>query len=236
MFERFTERSRQVVVYAQEEARTLRHNSIGTEHLLLGILREDKGLAARALHALDISLERARGEVVRLLGTSEERPSGQIPFTPDAKKALEQALHESLSLEHNYIGTEHLLLGLLDDEESGARSVMQQLGVNPEHVRDEVKDMLPEGGERPSESLSADFVSADGVEAAFDPRARQLLMVAAARALDARREAIGPGDLLIALISDETLGSVLASLGVDVHALRQRLPYMGWSEPEAPEE
>src|SRR5215469_11517582 len=117
MFERFTERARQVVVLAQEEARTLKHNYIGTEHILLGLLREEEGLAARVLESLDITTERVRSQVVRIVGSGEEVTSGQIPFTPRAKKVLELALREALSLGHNYIGTEHILLGLVRENE-----------------------------------------------------------------------------------------------------------------------
>src|ERR687885_250535 len=117
MFERFTERARQVVVLAQEEARTLKHNYIGTEHILLGLLREEEGLAARVLESLDITVERVRAQVVRIVGSGEEVTSGQIPFTPRAKKVLELALREALSLGHNYIGTEHILLGLVRETE-----------------------------------------------------------------------------------------------------------------------
>ena len=117
MFERFTERARQVVVLAQEEARTLKHNYIGTEHILLGLLREEEGLAARVLESLDITVERVRAQVVRIVGSGEEVTSGQIPFTPRAKKVLELALREALSLGHNYIGTEHILLGLVREND-----------------------------------------------------------------------------------------------------------------------
>src|SRR4028118_2140761 len=117
MFERFTERARQVVVLAQEEARILKHNYIGTEHILLGLLREEEGLAARVLESLDITVERVRAQVVRIVGSGEEVTSGQIPFTPRAKKVLELALREALSLGHNYIGTEHILLGPVPEDE-----------------------------------------------------------------------------------------------------------------------
>src|SRR5712692_7385061 len=117
MFERFTERARQVVVLAQEEARTLKHNYIGTEHILLGLLREEEGLAARVLESLDITVERVRAQVVRIVGSGEEVTSGQIPFTPRAKKVLELALREALSLGHNSAGTEHILLGLVRENE-----------------------------------------------------------------------------------------------------------------------
>src|SRR5256714_1356305 len=123
MFERFTERARQVVVLAQEEARILKHNYIGTEHILLGLLREEEGLAARVLESLDITVERVRAQVVRIVGSGEEVTSGQIPFTPRAKKVLELALREALSLGHNYIGTEHILLGLVRENEGLAQRI-----------------------------------------------------------------------------------------------------------------
>src|SRR3989440_12876797 len=112
LFERFTVRARQVVVLAQEEARALRHNYIGTEHILLGLMREEEGLAARVLESLDITVEEVRAQVARIVGQGDEVTTGQIPFTPRAKKVLELALREALSLGHNYIGTEHILLGL----------------------------------------------------------------------------------------------------------------------------
>ena len=122
MFERFTERARQVVVLAQEEARTLKHNYIGTEHILLGLLREEEGLAARVLESLDITVEEVRAQVARIVGQGDEVTTGQIPFTPRAKKVLELALREALSLGHNYIGTEHILLGLVRENEGVAAS------------------------------------------------------------------------------------------------------------------
>ncbi len=128
MFERFTERARQVVVLAQEEARILKHNYIGTEHILLGLLREEEGLAARVLESLDITVERVRAQVVRIVGSGEEVTSGQIPFTPRAKKVLELALREALSLGHNYIGTEHILLALLELE--GGDGLLSGLGLD----------------------------------------------------------------------------------------------------------
>ena len=127
MFERFTERARQVVVLAQEEARTLKHNYIGTEHILLGLLREEEGLAARVLESLDITVERVRAQVVRIVGSGEEVTSGQIPFTPRAKKVLELALREALSLGHNYIGTEHILLGLVRENDHLTGSFCESL-------------------------------------------------------------------------------------------------------------
>ena len=142
MFERFTERARQVVVLAQEEARTLKHNYIGTEHILLGLLREEEGLAARVLESLDITVERVRGQVVRIVGSGEEVTSGQIPFTPRAKKVLELALREALSLGHNYIGTEQILLGLVRENEGVAARILLDFDADSEKIRNEVIRML----------------------------------------------------------------------------------------------
>ena len=136
MFERFTERARQVVVLAQEEARILKHNYIGTEHILLGLLREEEGLAARVLESLDITVERVRAQVVRIVGSGEEVTSGQIPFTPRAKKVLELALREALRLGHNYIGTEHILLALLEAEDG--TGVLAGLGLDRDRVEADV--------------------------------------------------------------------------------------------------
>ena len=148
MFERFTERARQVVVLAQEEARTLKHNYIGTEHILLGLLREEEGLAARVLESLDITVERVRAQVMRIVGSGEEVTSGQIPFTPRAKKVLELALREALSLGHNYIGTEHILLGLVRENEGVAARILLDFDADSEKIRNEVIRMLSGPGGR----------------------------------------------------------------------------------------
>ena len=156
MFERFTERARQVVVLAQEEARTLKHNYIGTEHILLGLLREEEGLAARVLESLDITVERVRAQVVRIVGSGEEVTSGQIPFTPRAKKVLELALREALSLGHNYIGTEHILLGLVRENEGVAARILLDFDADSEKIRNEVIRMLSgPGGRRQGSGQSA---------------------------------------------------------------------------------
>src|SRR5881296_429452 len=156
MFERFTERARQVVVLAQEEARTLKHNYIGTEHILLGLLREEEGLAARVLESLDITVERVRAQVVRIVGSGEEVTSGQIPFTPRAKKVLELALREALSLGHNYIGTEHILLGLVRENEGVAARILLDFDADSEKIRNEVIRMLSgPGGRRQAQGSGA---------------------------------------------------------------------------------
>ncbi len=167
MFERFTERARQVVVLAQEEARTLKHNYIGTEHILLGLLREEEGLAARVLESLEITVERVRAQVVRIVGSGEEVTSGQIPFTPRAKKVLELALREALSLGHNYIGTEHILLGLVRENEGVAARILLDFDADSEKIRNEVIRMLsgPGGRQRSSSSGSGAAAGAAGATA-----------------------------------------------------------------------
>src|ERR1700751_4311961 len=148
MFERFTERARQVVVLAQEEARTLKHNYIGTEHILLGLLREEEGLAARVLESLDITVEEERAQVARIVGPGDEGATGQIPFTPRAKKVLELALREALSLGHNYIGTEHILLGLVRENEGVAARILLDFDADAEKIRNEIIRMLSGPGRR----------------------------------------------------------------------------------------
>jgi ATP-dependent Clp protease ATP-binding subunit ClpC len=142
LFERFTDRARRVVVLAQEEARLLNHNYIDTEHLLLGLLHEGDGVAATALESLGISLEAVRAQVEEIIGQGERAPTGHIPFTPRAKKVLELSLREALQLGHNYIGTEHILLGLLREGEGVAAQVLVRLGADLSRVRHQVIQVL----------------------------------------------------------------------------------------------
>jgi len=168
MFERFTDRARRVVVLAQEEARMLNHNYIGTEHILLGLIHEGEGVAAKALESLGISLEAVRQQVEEIIGQGQQAPSGHIPFTPRAKKVLELSLREALQLGHNYIGTEHILLGLIREGEGVAAQVLVKLGADLNRVRQQViqllsgyqgKEPAPAGGPAegtPSSSLVLD--------------------------------------------------------------------------------
>ncbi|MGB1077943.1 MAG: ATP-dependent Clp protease ATP-binding subunit [Candidatus Nanopelagicales bacterium] len=142
MFERFTDRARRVVVLAQEEARMLNHNYIGTEHILLGLIHEGEGVAAKALESLGISLEAVREQVEEIIGQGQQAPSGHIPFTPRAKKVLELSLREALQLGHNYIGTEHILLGLIREGEGVAAQVLVKLGADLNRVRQQVIQLL----------------------------------------------------------------------------------------------
>jgi prophage maintenance system killer protein len=149
MFQRFTDRARRAVHLAQEEARLLRHNYIGTEHLLLGLLDEGEGIAAQALGSLGISLEAVRAQVEQIIGHGQTTPVGHIPFTPRAKKVLELSLREALQLGHNYVGTEHLLLGLLREGEGVAAQVLARLGADHARVREVVLELLTGQCEQP---------------------------------------------------------------------------------------
>ena len=142
MFERFTDRARHVVVLSQEEARRLQHNYIGTEHILLGLLGEPGGVACQALERFGMSLDATREEVRAVVGPGRAAPTGKIPFTPRAKKTLELALREALQLHHNYIGTEHLLLGVLREGDGGGARVLRQHSPDLLAVRMAVLDVL----------------------------------------------------------------------------------------------
>jgi len=153
MFERFTDRARRVVVLAQQEARRLDHNYIGTEHILLGLIHEGEGVAARALDSLGISLDAVRQQVEEIIGRGQQAPSGHIPFTPRAKKVLELSLRESLQLGHDYIGTEHILLGLVREGGGVAAQILVKLGADLNQVRQQVIQLLH--GHQAKEPVSA---------------------------------------------------------------------------------
>jgi hypothetical protein len=154
MFERFTDGARRVIVFAQDEARELNHSYIGTEHLLLGLTREDEGVAAQALRELEIRQDAVREQVTEIIGRGERPPSGHIPFTPRAKKVLELSLRESLQLSHSYIGTEHILLGLVGEGEGVGAQVLVKLGGSLSRVRAKVIELAPPGtGEGPELSI-----------------------------------------------------------------------------------
>ena len=183
MFERFTERARQVVVLAQDEARRLRHNYIGTEHLLLGLLREEEGLAARVLESLGVALDDVRSQVARIIGQGDEVATGMIPFTPRAKRVLELSLRESKAIGHNYVGTEHILLGLARENEGVASRVLLDHGIDAESIRDAVLAMLEgspqpgDGGATPSRRI-LELTASDHVDVA-SALVRQPLIISA---------------------------------------------------------
>ncbi len=168
MFERFTDRARRVVVLSQEEARLLNHNYIGTEHILLGLISEGEGVAAQVLESLEISLSDARTQVEEIIGHGGQAPSGHIPFTPRAKKVLELSLREALQLGHNYIGTEHVLLGLIREGEGVASQVLTNLGAELSNVRQQVIQLLSDDPGRAS-TTSRTYVRAVSTVAAQVP-------------------------------------------------------------------
>ena len=232
LFERFTERARQVVVLARDESVTLKHDHIGTEHLLLGLLRERSGMAHRVLASLDVTLERTRGEVVRIVGVGDHEDGGQIPFTPEAKRVLERSLHEALVLGHNYIGTEHLLLGLISVNEGPSVRILADMNVTPDAIRAQTLPMIaPSQPETAGPANSGPRSAEEWFHVGPGSAARRLLMLAGARALDDGRSLIEPTDVLLALTRDEQAGPLLAHLGVDeaavVEALKRRRPHNG---------
>jgi ATP-dependent Clp protease ATP-binding subunit ClpA len=201
------------VVLAQEEARTLRHTYIGTEHVLLGLIREEEGVAARVLTGLGFDLRSVRETVVRMVGTGEEVSSGQIPFTPRAKKVLELALRESLTLGHNYIGTEHILLGVVRENEGVAARVLLEFGADAEKVRNEVIRALS--------GMRSPY--------AYSPSGPDHAVALLARAAPEIRDRFGRGadrgGLLLVLASAPSgvVARAFGELGIDPEALRAAL-------------
>src|SRR6266478_4160510 len=184
MFERFTDRARRVVVLAQEEARLLNHNYIGTEHILLGLIHEGEGVAAKALESLGISLEGVCQQVEEIIGQGQQAPSGHIPFTPRAKKVLELSLREALQLGHNYIGTEHILLGLIREGQGVAAQVLVKLGADPGRIRQQVIQLLAGSqGEEPA-AAGAPSETAPSASVILDQFGRNLTAAAREGKLD----------------------------------------------------
>jgi ATP-dependent Clp protease ATP-binding subunit ClpC len=179
VFERFSERARQVVVFSQDEARRLGHNYIGSEHLLLGLLREDEGLAAGALQSAGVTLGRARACAERVVGRGVEVPRGQIPFTPRGKKVLERSMRRAKRLGHNDIGTEHILLGLMSVGDGVALRVLRTLGIEPESLEDAVISAL---------SAKSQPASGDRVARRFEPQSPPLAADVAAELARLSRE------------------------------------------------
>jgi hypothetical protein len=205
MFERFTDRARRVVVLAQEEARHLNHSHIGTEHILLGLINEKQGVAAIALTELGISLEGARAQVVEIVGQGAEEPSSHIPFTPRAKKVLELALREALQFGHNYIGTEHILLGLIREGEGVAAQVLKSQGASLDRVRQQVIQVLsaqagaePVTGGHPRLGQEAVTAMVAGGPGAFQMESAELV-----RVVPLAREIYSGSGMRIVLISLE---------------------------------
>jgi ATP-dependent Clp protease ATP-binding subunit ClpA len=224
VFERFTDRARRVVVLAQEEARMLNHNYIGTEHILLGLIHEGEGVAAKTLDSLGISLEAIRSQVEEIIGMGARAPTGHIPFTPRAKKVLELSLREALQLGHDYIGTEHILLGLIREGEGVGAQVLMKLGADLNRVRQQVIELL--GGHEPERPTGRMFPER------FTTPARRVLDLAKESARELGRRAIEPTDLLLALIAveDDQVRELLAAWGIDIAAVRRRIDELAVEE------
>jgi ATP-dependent Clp protease ATP-binding subunit ClpC len=216
MFERFTDRARRVVVLAQEEARLLDHDYIGTEHLLLGLIQEREGLAAKALEQLGISLDAVRAQVVATIGRGKRAPKGHIPFTARAKKVLELSLRSALELGHNYIGTEHILLGLIREGTGVAAQVLGDLGADSDRVRAQVTQLLSgyPSGVRPEPITSVPYEAANL----------------------AGRKPLEPEHYLLAIFAmpDTRAARALAAMGVTREAVEAALA--GLDPPPAPGE
>jgi ATP-dependent Clp protease ATP-binding subunit ClpA len=213
MFERFTDRARRVLVLAQNEASNLNHNFIGTEHLLLALAREGQGVAAKALEELGVSPDIVRARVLEVIGPSATPASGEAPFTPRSKTVLEQALRQALNLGHNYIGTEHLLLGIVAEGEGVAAQILIAQGLTLGMVREKVMSLLSRVG------------SAAAPSSATPAAAR----VRGAAGSAAKGEVLGSQHFLLALLADERslAQRVLASLGVTLEAVQKRIDELG---------
>jgi Clp amino terminal domain, pathogenicity island component len=235
MFERFTERARQVVVLAQEEARGLGHDYIGTEHILLGLLREEEGLAAIVLESLDITVEGVRAQIVRIVGSGEEAGSGQIPFTPRAKKVLELALREALSLGHNYIGTEHILLGLVRENEGVAARILLDFDADSEKIRNEVIRALSGPCAREAGRIEQLARARSQVQSPPHEDAGAMLGTIERHIRGLLHREPDNGDLLVILatLPEGVVGRALAELGITDDALDAALAKARASGPDS---
>jgi ATP-dependent Clp protease ATP-binding subunit ClpA len=237
MFERFTDRARRAIVLAQEEAVSLRHNYIGTEHLLLGLLHEGESVAARALESLGVSLPMARSRIEEIIGLGQEPVRGQIPFTPRAKKVLELSLREALQMGHNYIGPEHILLGLIREGHGGGAQVLTKLGATQEKVRGQVLKELGDLGVSVPEIPEGVEPRAGGPPAPLSARAQAAMVLAEEIAQKLDHMSVEPEDLLRALlalaIGDPEMRDKLRELGVDLDDAK--LNALSWSRSEGEE-
>jgi ATP-dependent Clp protease ATP-binding subunit ClpC len=238
IFERFTERARGAVDAAQEEARVLRTGYVGSEALLLGLLRVEEGLAAQVLASFDVTLARARAQVVRRVSVGENPSPEQIPFTPRAKQVLERALEEALKMGHNYVGTEHVLLGIAEVDEGVGIAVLRDFDLDSQKLRDAVirlSSRPPRSRWRGRQRVArARSVEGSMLERGFRVKPRDdvlsILMSAAARALEDGRTEMTIADLLIALSRAEQTGPLLARLGAGEAAIRAAFEGHGTSE------
>ena len=227
MFERFSDRARRVVVLAQEEARLLDHDYIGTEHILLGLIHEGEGVAAKALESLGIRLDTVRREVEEIIGRGGGQPSGHIPFTPRAKKVLELSLREAMQLGHDYIGTEHILLGLVREGEGMACKVLVKLGADLPKVRAKVLEMVA-GGAAEERSPGAPMPTL-----AISAELMAVLEEASRAAAAKGASEVAPIHLFLAAAQhpDGAAGRMLRAVGVDPEELHRQVVDESDDEP-----
>ncbi len=237
MFERFTDRARRVIVLAQEEAVSLGHDYIGTEHILLGLVHEGEGVAATALESLGVSLRMARSRVEEIIGVGQGPVRGHIPFTPRAKKVLELSLREALGFGHNYIGTEHILLGLIREGEGVGAQVLTRLGATLEKVRGQVLKELSERGVPVREMPQGAETPESRETPRLSSRAQAAVVLAEEIADKLDHTQVEPEDLLRALlalaIGDPRVRDMLRELGVDLDDAK--LNALSWSRSEGEE-
>ena len=248
LFERFTEAGRQVVVVAQEEARGLGHQHIGTEHVLVALLRVSDGAAAEVLRSLGVTVEHVREQIVKIVGRGEGVTTDQIPFTPRAKKVLELSLREAQTLGHEQIRPEHVLLGLLSETDGVAYRILLESDAFPDTIRSRVTRALP--GPDPEAARfrrarartgqafasSTGFGAPAGISFRVAPAAdaQRLLMAAAAHALEEGRTEFAVNDLLLALTQRDETAGLLADLGVNADAMREAIEKRRGGTPPAP--
>jgi len=211
MLERFTDRARRVVKLAEEEARRLGHNYIGTEHILLGLIREGEGVAAKALESLGISLDAVRQQVEEIIGRGQQAPFDVIPFTPRSKKVLELSLHESQQLGHNYIGTEHILLGLIREGDGVAAQVLVKLGADLNRVRQQVIQLISGQQPQPGRLAPREGAPATEVQARLDAIEARLTVIEVLLAAVEQRVGIRPDTTDLDEQIDKVRGERLAA-------------------------
>jgi ATP-dependent Clp protease ATP-binding subunit ClpA len=241
LFERFTDRARRVVVLAQEESRMLNHNYIGTEHILLGLVHEGEGIAATTLESLGISLAEVRFQVEEIVGRGNAAPSGHIPFTPRAKKVLELSLREALNLGHNYIGTEHILLGLIREGEGVGAQVLVKHGADLDRTRQAVIRQLGGSTQVPQEERTIagplpppSSMEAPSAMALFDAKAIEAIHLAQELAKKRRRNVLSSEHLLFGLIGTEhpQVTYILRMLGANEERIRKMVRDLLRERPE----
>jgi ATP-dependent Clp protease ATP-binding subunit ClpC len=225
MFDKYTDRAKRVLMFAQEEARRFDHDYIGTEHLLLGLVREGEGIAGKVLYDLGVDLTKTRSAVEFIIGRGKGASGDNISLTPRGKKVIELAAQEARALGHGYIDTEHLLLGLLREGEGIAIGMLESLGVSLEELQSRVLPLVGQGEEASNEERIARDRRTEEARISLTPRANRVLRLAANEARELGHEHIGTGHILLALVreGEGVAASVLKNLGVSLKKTRQQV-------------